>query len=171
MFLVRFICDLLTIDPQSLRRHYFMATDTTEKKERTLSIIKPDAVGQNQIGNIIEYFERDGLSVVAAKMIHLNEEKAKKFYFVHKDRPFYGELVEFMTSGPVLVMVLEGDNAIMKNRQIMGPTDPSKAPAGTIRADFATSIEKNAIHGSDGPDTAKEEIAFFFKPDEILSRQ
>jgi nucleoside-diphosphate kinase len=148
-----------------------MATQATQTTERTLSIIKPDAVGQNQIGNIIEYFEREGLCVVAAKMLHLKEEQAKKFYFIHKDRPFYDELVEFMTSGPVMVMVLEGQNAIMKNRQIMGPTDPTKAPQGTIRADFATSIDRNAVHGSDSPDTAKEEVSFFFKPEEILSRQ
>lgn len=148
-----------------------MANTATHTTEQTLSIIKPDAVGQNQIGNIIEYFERDGLSVVAAKMLHLTEDQAKKFYIVHKDRPFYQELVDFMTSGPVLVMVLEGENAISRNRQIMGPTDPSKAPAGTIRADFATSIERNAIHGSDSPQTAKEEILFFFKASEICKRQ
>lgn len=148
-----------------------MANTATQTTEQTLSIIKPDAVGQNQIGNIIEYFEREGLSVVAAKMLHLTEEQAKKFYAVHKDRPFYGELVEFMTSGPVLVMVLEGENAVARNRQIMGPTDPSKAPAGTIRADFATSIERNAVHGSDSPQTAREEVSFFFKSNEIFKRQ
>ena len=147
-----------------------MTRSATQTTEQTLSIIKPDAVEQNQIGNIIEYFEREGLNIVAAKMVHLSEEQAKKFYAVHRDRPFYGELVEFMTSGPVLVMVLEGDNAIARNRQIMGPTDPSKAPAGTIRADFATSIERNAVHGSDSPQTAKEEIAFFFKQNEIHRR-
>ncbi len=148
-----------------------MANTATQTTEQTLSIIKPDAVGQNQIGNIIEYFERDGLSVIAAKMLHLTDDQAKKFYAIHKDRPFFQELVEFMTSGPVLVMVLEGENAISRNRQIMGPTDPSKAPAGTIRADFATSIERNAVHGSDSPDTAKEEIPFFFKQNEIFRRQ
>jgi len=148
-----------------------MANTATRTNEQTLSIIKPDAVGQNQIGNIIEYFERDGLSVIAAKMIHLSTDKAKEFYAVHKDRPFFQELVDFMISGPVLVMVLEGDNAISRNRQIMGPTDPSKAPAGTIRADFATSIEKNAVHGSDSAETAKEEITFFFKQNEIFRRQ
>ncbi len=148
-----------------------MANTTTQTLEQTLSIIKPDAVGQNQIGNIIEYFEREGLSVVAAKMLHLTEEQAKKFYSVHKERPFYMELVEFMISGPILVMVLEGENAIAKNRQIMGPTDPSKAAAGTIRGDFATSIERNAVHGSDSPQTAKEEISFFFKASEIFKRQ
>ncbi len=146
-----------------------MAQPTTSL-EQTLSIIKPDAVGQNQIGNIIEYFEREGLNVVAAKMMHLTEDQAKKFYAVHKDRPFYGELVQFMTSGPVLVMVLEGESAIAKNRKIMGATDPAKADAGTIRADFATSIERNAVHGSDTPQTAKTEIGFFFKAGEIFPR-
>jgi nucleoside-diphosphate kinase len=147
-----------------------MANTATHKHEQTLSIIKPDAVGQNQIGNIIEYFERDGLSVIAAKMIHLTEAQAKEFYAVHKDRPFYMELVNFMISGPVMAMVLEGEDAIAKNRKIMGPTDPSKAPEGTIRADFATSIERNAVHGSDSKETAKEEIAFFFKQNEICRR-
>lgn len=147
-----------------------MAQVTTQTLEQTLSIVKPDAVGQNQIGNIIEYFERDGLSVIAAKMLHLTPEQAKGFYAVHKDRPFYKELVEFMTSGPVLVMVLEGDNAVARNRQIMGATDPSKADAGTVRADFATSIERNAVHGSDSHANAKTEIAFFFKSNEIFPR-
>ena len=148
-----------------------MAQTTTQTVEQTLSIIKPDAVGQNQIGNIIEYFEREGLSVVAAKMVHLTADLAKDFYAIHKARPFFQELVDFMTSGPVLVMVLEGDNAISRNRQIMGPTDPTKAPAGTIRADFATSIERNAVHGSDSPANAKDEISFFFKQNEIFRRQ
>src|SRR5690606_6767118 len=119
-----------------------MAQTTTQTLEQTLSIIKPDAVGQNMIGNIIEYFEREGLSVVAAKMIHLSQDQAQTFYAVHKERPFFKELVEFMTSGPILVMVLEGENAVARNRQIMGATDPSKANPGTIRADFATSIER-----------------------------
>jgi len=147
-----------------------MAQTTTHTTEQTLSIIKPDAVGQNQIGNIIEYFEREGLSVVAAKMMHLTKDEAKEFYAVHKERPFYQELVEFMTSGPVLVMVLQGDNAVARNRQIMGATDPSKAEPGTIRADFATSIERNAIHGSDSHQNAKSEISFFFKHNEIFPR-
>ena len=138
--------------------------------EQTLSIIKPDAVGQNQIGNIIEYFERDGLSVIGAKMLHLTQEQAKSFYAIHKDRPFYKELVEFMTSGPVLVMVLEGENAVARNRQIMGATDPSKADANAIRADFATGIERNAVHGSDTLANAKTEISFFFKANEIFPR-
>ena len=147
-----------------------MAQTSTQTLEQTLSIIKPDAVGQNQIGNIIEYFERDGLSIIAAKMAHLTKEQAKAFYAVHKERPFYQELVDFMTSGPILIMVLEGDNAIAKNRQIMGATDPSKADPGTIRADFATSIGCNPIHGSDSAETAKVEIAFFFKSNEIFPR-
>lgn len=148
-----------------------MVQTTTRIVEQTLSIIKPDAVGQNQIGNIIEYFEREGLSVAAAKMIQLSIDQAEDFYSIHKERPFFRELVDFMTSGPVLVMILEGENAISRNRQIMGPTDPTKAPAGTIRADFATSIERNAVHGSDSPQTAKDEIAFFFKQSEIFRRQ
>lgn len=143
----------------------------TKTKEQTLSIIKPDAVEQNQIGNIIEYFEREGLSVVAAKMVRLSADQAKGFYAVHKDRPFFGELVDFMTSGPVLVMVLEGDNAVSRNREIMGATDPSKASTGTIRGDFATSIDRNAVHGSDSTTNAKVEIGFFFKANEICSRE
>lgn len=147
-----------------------MAQATTQTLEQTLSIIKPDAVGQNMIGNIIEYFEREGLSVIAAKMLHLTPDQAKAFYAVHKERPFFQELVEFMTSGPILVMVLEGENAVARNRQIMGATDPSKASPGTIRADFATSIERNAIHGSDSLSNAKTEISFFFKTSEIFPR-
>jgi nucleoside-diphosphate kinase len=147
-----------------------MANTNTQTLEQTLAIIKPDAVGQNQIGNIIEYYERDGLSIIAAKMMHMTPEQAKSFYAVHKDRPFYQELVDFMISGPVLVMVLEGDSAIAKNRRIMGATDPSKADPGTIRADFATSIERNAIHGSDSAETAKHEVNFFFKHNEIFPR-
>jgi nucleoside-diphosphate kinase len=147
-----------------------MAQTTTQTVEQTLSIIKPDAVGQNMIGNIIEYFERDGLNVVAAKMLHLSADQAKSFYAIHKDRPFFQELVDFMISGPVLIMVLEGEHAVTRNRQIMGATDPSKATAGTIRADFATSIDRNAVHGSDSTANAKTEVAFFFKPNEIFPR-
>lgn len=147
-----------------------MTQTTTQTLEQTLSIVKPDAVGQNQIGNIIEYFEREGLSVVAAKMVHLSKDQAQKFYEIHKERPFFGELVDFMTSGPILVMVLEGENAVATNRRIMGATDPAKAQAGTIRADFATSIERNAIHGSDSLENAKTEVAFFFKANEIFTR-
>ncbi len=130
--------------------------------ERTLSIIKPDAVAKNVIGRIYSRFESNGLKIVAAKMAWLSPQEAGQFYAVHKERPFYGELVEFMTSGPVMVQVLEGEDAIAKNRELMGATDPKKAAPGTIRADFAESIDANAVHGSDGPDTAKVEIAFFF---------
>jgi len=139
-------------------------------KERTLSIIKPDAVAKNVIGEIITCFEKQGLQVVAAKMVHLSQERAQAFYEVHKERPFFNDLVKFMISGPVLVQVLEGDDAILKNREIMGATDPKKAEAGTVRARFAESIDANAVHGSDAPETAKAEIAFFFKPEEICER-
>lgn len=130
--------------------------------EQTISIIKPDAVGKNVIGKIYDRFEQAGLQIVAARMMHLSQEQAEGFYAVHKERPFYKDLVAFMTSGPVMVQVLEGENAIAKNREVMGATNPAEADAGTIRADFASSIDENAVHGSDGPDTAKEEIAFFF---------
>ena len=139
-------------------------------KERTLSIIKPDAIAKNAIGEILSRFEKKGLKIVAARMFHLTQDQAGDFYAVHKERPFYKDLVEFMTSGPVLVSVLEGENAIAKNREIMGATDPAKAESGTIRADFAKSIDANAVHGSDAPETAKQEIAFFFKESEIYSR-
>lgn len=139
-------------------------------QERTISIIKPDAVAKNVIGEIYSRFEKAGLKIVAAKMMQLSEEKAGEFYAVHKERPFYGELIEFMTSGPVMVQVLEGENAIAKNREVMGATNPKEAAAGTIRADFAESIDENAVHGSDGPDTAKAEIAFFFSDDELCPR-
>lgn len=131
--------------------------------ERTLSIIKPDAVAKNAIGEIISRFEKAGLKVVAARMMQLTEDQAKAFYAVHKERPFYGDLVSFMISGPVFVQVLEGENAIKKNRDIMGATNPAEAAPGTIRADFADSIDANAVHGSDAPETAVEEIDFFFK--------
>lgn len=130
--------------------------------EQTISIIKPDAVAKNAIGAIYATFEEAGLSIVAAKMMHLSEEQAGQFYAVHKERPFYADLVKFMTSGPVMVQVLEGDNAIAKNREVMGATNPAEAAAGTIRARFASSIDENAVHGSDAPETAAEEIAFFF---------
>lgn len=136
--------------------------------ERTLSIIKPDAVRKNHIGEILARFEKHGLKVVAAKMIHLTKAQAEKFYAVHKARPFFHDLTTFMSSGPVLVQVLQGDQAIAKNREIMGATDPSKAAAGTIRKDFAASIDENAVHGSDAAETAKEEIAFFFAESEIV---
>ncbi len=137
--------------------------------QRTLSIIKPDAVAKNVIGQIIARFETAGLKVVAAKMMQLSEAQAKQFYIVHKDRPFFGALVKFMISGPVLVQVLEGPDAILKNRDIMGATNPKDAKPGTIRADFADSIDANAVHGSDAPETAAQEIAFFFAQNEIHS--
>ncbi|MCB1111429.1 MAG: nucleoside-diphosphate kinase [Chlamydiales bacterium] len=138
--------------------------------ERTLSIIKPDAVGNNNIGEIIARFEKKGLKIIAAKMTHLSKEQAEGFYAVHKARPFFGELVDFMTTGPVVIMVLEGDDAINKNREIMGATNPAEAAPGTIRADFADSIGENAVHGSDGPETAQTEIAFFFGNGDICPR-
>ena len=138
--------------------------------QRTLSIVKPDAVAKNVIGEIYTRFEKGGLNIVAAKMLHLTKAQAGEFYAVHKERPFYDDLVEFMTSGPVMVQVLEGENAINRNREIMGATNPADAAPGTIRADFAESIEQNVVHGSDGPDTAAVEIAYFFDEDEICPR-
>lgn len=138
--------------------------------ERTLSIVKPDAVAKNVIGEILARFEKNGLKVVAVKMVHLTRAEAEGFYAVHSARPFYQALVEFMSSGPVLVQVLEGEDAIAKNRKIMGATDPKQADAGTIRADFASSIDFNAVHGSDAPETAAQEIDFFFESEEIYSR-
>jgi nucleoside-diphosphate kinase len=130
--------------------------------ERTLSIIKPDAVAKNIIGEIYSRFEKNGLRIIAARMMHLTTEQAEGFYAVHRGRPFYRDLVTFMTSGPVVVQVLEGENAINKNRELMGATNPRDAAPGTIRADFATTVDENAVHGSDGPETAQQEIAFFF---------
>jgi nucleoside-diphosphate kinase len=138
--------------------------------ERTISIIKPDAVAKNVIGKIYSRFESAGLKIVAARMLHLSQRNAEDFYGVHRERPFFKDLVSFMTSGPIMVQVLEGENAIAKNRDIMGATDPKKAAPGTIRADFADSIDANAVHGSDGPDTAKQEIAFFFPAMNVASR-
>ena len=138
--------------------------------ERTLSIIKPDAVAKNVIGKIVSRFEAAGLKIVAAKLIHLSRSEAEQFYAVHKERPFFKDLVEFMISGPVFVQALEGDNAIAKNRDLMGATDPKKAAPGTIRADFADSIDANAVHGSDAPETAAVEIAFFFPAMNVYSR-
>lgn len=138
--------------------------------ERTLSIIKPDAVEGNHIGEILARFEKQGLKIIAAKMLHLSKKEAERFYAVHKERPFFSDLVTFITSGPVLISVLEGKNAIAKNRDLMGATDPKKAAPGTIRAEFAKTIDANAVHGSDGPDTAKEEIKFFFADKELFSR-
>jgi nucleoside-diphosphate kinase len=131
-------------------------------EERTLSIIKPDAVAKNVIGEIYSRFEKGGLRIVAARMMHLTREQAEGFYAVHKERPFFADLVEFMMSGPVMVQVLEGENAIARNREIMGATNPKEAAPGTIRADFASSIDENAVHGSDAAETAQNEIAFFF---------
>lgn len=138
--------------------------------ERTFSIIKPDAVAKNVIGEIYSRFEKNGLKIVAAKMVHLTQEQAEGFYAVHKERPFFKDLVSFMITGPVIMQVLEGESAIAKNREIMGATNPKDAAPGTIRADFANSIDENAVHGSDGPETAKEEIAFFFSDNEICPR-
>ena len=138
--------------------------------ERTLSIIKPDAVKKNVIGQIVARFEAAGLRVVAARMMYLSRAEAEGFYAVHRGRPFFADLVQFMTSGPVLVQVLEGDSAIAKNRELMGATDPKKAAKGSIRADFADSIDANAVHGSDAPDTARTEIAYFFPACEVFSR-
>ncbi|WP_457597066.1 nucleoside-diphosphate kinase [Hydrogenimonas sp.] len=136
--------------------------------ERTLSIIKPDAVKKNVIGKIVDRFESNGLRIAAMKKVQLSEKDAGEFYAVHKERPFFGELVEFMTSGPVVVMVLEGENAVAKNRELMGATNPKEAAPGTIRADFAESIDANAVHGSDSLENAQKEIAFFFAQREIL---
>ncbi len=138
--------------------------------ERTLSIIKPDGVQKNLIGEVYRRFEQAGLQIVAARMMHLSREQAEGFYAVHKERPFYNDLVSYMMSGPVIVQVLEGEGAIDKNREIMGATNPSEAAPGTVRADFAASIEENVVHGSDGPDTARTEIAFFFADDQICPR-
>jgi nucleoside-diphosphate kinase len=143
---------------------YFMAS------ERTLSIIKPDAVAKNVIGRIYSRFEQAGLKIIAARMRHLSRAEAEGFYAVHKERPFFKDLVDFMISGPVMIQVLEGDSAIQKNRDLMGATDPKKAAQGTIRADFAQSIDANAVHGSDSPQTAAVEIAYFFPALEIYSR-
>jgi nucleoside-diphosphate kinase len=138
--------------------------------QRTLSIVKPDAVGRGATGEILARFERSGLGIVALKKIHLTRELAEGFYAVHRERPFFGSLVEFMTSGPVVVSVLEGPGAIARNRELMGPTDSTKADPGTIRGDFGTDIERNAVHGSDAPETARVEIAYFFNASEILGR-
>ncbi|MGY0217206.1 nucleoside-diphosphate kinase [Endozoicomonadaceae bacterium StTr2] len=138
--------------------------------ERTLSIIKPDAVGKNVVGEIYARFEKAGLNIVAAKMLHLSREKAEGFYAEHKERPFFGALVDFMTSGPVVVSVLEGENAVALHRELMGATNPQEAAAGTIRADFASTIDENAVHGSDALASAEREVAYFFEPTEICPR-
>lgn len=138
--------------------------------ERTLSIIKPDAVAKDVIGEIYSRFEQAGLKIIAARMKLLSKADAESFYAVHRGRPFFDDLVKFMTSGPVMIQVLEGENAILRNRELMGATNPKEAAPGTIRADFAESIDANAVHGSDGPDTAKQEIAHFFSPEDVHSR-
>jgi nucleoside-diphosphate kinase len=138
--------------------------------ERTLSIIKPDGVRRNLIGEVYRRFEAAGLRIIAARMMHLSQREAEGFYAVHRDRPFFKDLVAYMTSGPIIVQVLEGDNAVLKNREIMGATDPKKAAPGTIRADLAESIEANTVHGSDAPDTAAKEIAYFFRETELCPR-
>ena len=138
--------------------------------ERTLSIVKPDGVGRNLIGEVLGRFEKAGLKIIAARMMHLSQKEAEGFYAVHRERPFFKDLVKFMTSGPVLVQVLEGEGAIAKNREVMGATDPKKAAPGTIRADLAHSIDENVVHGSDAPDTAAREIAYFFREIELCPR-
>ncbi|MCY3768847.1 MAG: nucleoside-diphosphate kinase [Gammaproteobacteria bacterium] len=138
--------------------------------ERTFSIVKPDAVAGNNIGRIYQRFEDAGLTIVASRMLHMSPEQAEEFYAVHRERPFYNDLVRFMTSGPVMVQVLEGENAIAKNREVMGATNPADAEAGTIRADFAANVEENAVHGSDAPETAAVEISFFFEESDICPR-
>jgi nucleoside-diphosphate kinase len=138
--------------------------------ERTLSIIKPDAVSKNLIGQIYARLEQAGLVIVAARMLRLTPQQAREFYEVHRERPFYADLVKFMTSGPIMVQVLQGESAIAKNREVMGATNPREAAPGTIRADFAENVERNAVHGSDGPETARSEIAFFFSDAEIFAR-
>jgi len=138
--------------------------------ERTLSIVKPDAVAKNIIGEIYKRFEEAGLRVVAARMMHLKREQAEQFYEVHRGRPFYDDLCDFMSSGPIMVQVLEGEDAIATNREVMGATNPQEAAPGTIRADFASTIDANAVHGSDAPDTAEREVAFFFSEEEICPR-
>jgi len=147
-----------------------MYKGTVMAVERTLSIIKPDAVAKNVIGEILARFEKAGLRIVASRMIHLSRQEAEGFYAVHRARPFFKDLVEFMISGPVMVQALEGENAILKNRELMGATDPKKADKGTIRADFADSIDANAVHGSDAVETAQNEIAYFFPSLNIYSR-
>lgn len=138
--------------------------------ERTISIIKPDAVAANAIGDIYARFEKAGLRIIAARMVHLSQEQAEGFYAEHKERPFFGALVSFMTSGPVMIQVLEGEGAVLKNRELMGATNPAEADAGTIRADFASSIDENAVHGSDSTESAAREIAYFFTEDQICPR-
>lgn len=156
--------------PTSASSPAIQSEKPSDKVEQTLSIIKPDAVQNNHIGEIISRFEDSGLRIAAIKMVKLNKDQAGKFYQVHKERPFYKELVDFMSSGPIVVLVLEGKQAVTKNRQLMGATDPSKAEKGTIRADLAESMGRNAVHGSDSPEAAQDEILFFFQPSDIQAR-
>ncbi len=162
--LFRSYCVQFGIFSVNLKREINMAI------EQTLSIIKPDAVAKNVIGQISARFEQAGLQIIAAKMMHLTRDQAEGFYAVHKERPFFNDLVKFMISGPVMVQALMGENAVLKNRDLMGATNPKEALPGTIRADFADSIDANAVHGSDAVDAAKTEIAFFFKPEELHAR-
>jgi nucleoside-diphosphate kinase len=160
-------------NPGGFRAHFFIFHQQVEENmalERTLSIIKPDAVAKNVVGRIYARFENAGLKVIAAKMKQLSRAEAEGFYAVHRERPFFKPLVEFMVSGPVMIQVLEGEGAIAKNRELMGATNPKEAAAGTIRADFAQSIDANAVHGSDGPDTARFEIGYFFAATELCPR-
>ena len=150
--------------------HYATLFDTVEVNSTFYRLAKPDAVAKNAVGEILSRFEKSGLKIVAARMTWLSRAEAEGFYAVHKERPFFRDLVEFMTSGPVMIQVLEGENAIAKNRELMGATDPKKAAPGTIRADFAQSIDANAVHGSDGPETARTEVAYFFPALSIYSR-
>lgn len=162
--ILKFGLNYAIIRALNIQRYYVMAM------ERTISIVKPDAVGKNVIGKIYSRFEDAGLKVIAAKMKHLSQKEAEGFYAVHKERPFFKDLVSFMTSGPVMIQVLEGENAVAKNREIMGATNPKEAAAGTIRADFAQSIDENAVHGSDSAENAAIEIAYFFSATEICPR-
>lgn len=163
----------LLVAQLSLQAHSLHDQDLTAKpiahKERTLSIVKPDAVQAKHIGDVMARFEKNGLRIVGIKMLHLSKPQAKEFYAVHKERPFYPDLVDYMSSGPVVALILEGENAVAKNRELMGATDPKKATSGTLRADFGTSVQQNAVHGSDSAENAKAEIIFFFKPDEIMN--
>jgi nucleoside-diphosphate kinase len=155
---------------QAVGRNHILMGIETMAVERTLSIVKPDAVAKNVVGKIYDRFESNGLQIIAAKMIRLSQEQAEGFYAEHKERPFFADLVSFMTSGPVCVQVLEGEGAVLKNRDLMGATNPKEADAGTIRADFASSIDANAVHGSDSAESAAREVAYFFSDDEICSR-
>jgi len=150
---------------------YLLLAASLLSAEQTLSIIKPDAVEQNHIGDIESYLENEGLKIIASKMVHLTKAQAKEFYHIHKDRPFYNDLIDYMTSGPILVQVLEGEDAVALNRKVMGATDPAKASDGTIRKDFGTNVQKNAVHGSDSLKNAAKEISFFFKTEEIHSSE